>query len=215
MTFEVYRKRLGRVAFSTRAIAVTQDPDNLDDYIKQTKRWALGLWQTARRHGLRRDLLSFSLSLLLGELVSASLILLTLPIVVVMLVAPLAFPVLADLPLLGPIFAEVSRFIGLDTVALGVLAPDYLLTCAVAIVERRPRYLLYGPLFIVLRVVDAAIALYTLPRAWQERSTGRWVSPTRRAPNTGETLDCVIDLRDPTASPARDNAAVTAGPVES
>ena len=27
-----------------------QDPDNLRDYVRQTKRWAVGLWQTVRRH---------------------------------------------------------------------------------------------------------------------------------------------------------------------
>jgi len=36
-----------------------------------------------------------------------------------------------------------------------------------------------------MRVIDAAIALYTLPRAWQEKSTGRWVSPARRGPSGG------------------------------
>ncbi len=50
MTFEVYQKRLGQVGFTLGAVAVTQDPDNLHDYVRQTRRWALGLWQTVRRH---------------------------------------------------------------------------------------------------------------------------------------------------------------------
>jgi hypothetical protein len=32
-----------------------------------------------------------------------------------------------------------------------------------------------------MKITDAAIALFTLPRAWLDRSTGQWVSPTRRA----------------------------------
>ena len=51
-----------------------------------------------------------------------------------------------------------------------------------AAVERQPRYLGYGLLFVFVRTIDAAIALYTLPRAWLEKSSGRWVSPTRRDP---------------------------------
>ena len=41
MTFEVYQKDLGKVGFTLAAVAVTQDPDNFHDYIRQTKRWAL------------------------------------------------------------------------------------------------------------------------------------------------------------------------------
>ena len=55
MTFEIYQKRLGKVAFSLGAVAVTQDPDNLRDYVRQIKRWGLGLWQTVRRHPPRSE----------------------------------------------------------------------------------------------------------------------------------------------------------------
>jgi hypothetical protein len=85
---------------------------------------------------------------------------------------------------------------------------------------------------VALRIVDAGIALYTLPRAWQENSTGRWVSPTRRDPNAGRLapadagIELVIDLRDRAperavvpgqASPADDEPGltVTAERVES
>jgi biofilm PGA synthesis N-glycosyltransferase PgaC len=56
MTFEVYQKSLGKVAFSLSAVAVTQDPDKFHDYVKQTRRWAVGLWQTVRRHPPRANL---------------------------------------------------------------------------------------------------------------------------------------------------------------
>jgi cellulose synthase/poly-beta-1,6-N-acetylglucosamine synthase-like glycosyltransferase len=183
MTFEVYRKLLGRVGFNTRAVAVTQDPDNFHDYVKQTKRWALGLWQTVRKHRLRPDLLSMSMTLLLGELVTASLMLLALPVVIPLLGLPLALPALVDVPGVGDAYAFLSAHLSLGTIAVGVLVPDYLLSCFVAVVERRPRYLLFAPFFIFFRIVDAGIALYTIPRAWQERSTGRWVSPARRDPD--------------------------------
>ena len=183
MTFEVYRKNLGRVAFSVDAKAVTQDPDTLHDYIRQTKRWALGLWQTVRRHRLRLDLLSVMISALLLELLTASLIFLVLPAIVAVLALPGLFPLVLHWPVASTIHSAISNHITLRTIFLGVLLPDYLLTCVVAAVERRPRYLLYGFFFVFMRIIDAAIALYTLPRAWREKSTGRWVSPTRRDPN--------------------------------
>ena len=97
MTFEVYRKHLGRVGFTVSAKAVTQDPDTVHDYIKQTKRWALGLWQTVRRHRLHLDLLSAMLCVLLLELLTASLAFLVLPVIVVVLAVPDLFPAGASL----------------------------------------------------------------------------------------------------------------------
>jgi biofilm PGA synthesis N-glycosyltransferase PgaC len=179
MTFEVYRRHLGRVGFTVGAKAVTQDPVNLHDYIKQTKRWALGLWQTVRRHRLRLDLLSAMLCVLLLELVTASLVFLAMPVVVTVLAIPDLFPAVLHWPVASAVHSAIADHVGLRAIFLGVLLPDLLLTLAVATVERRPRYLFYGLFFVFMRTIDAAIALYTLPRAWREKSTGRWVSPAR------------------------------------
>jgi hypothetical protein len=86
----------------------------------------------------------------------------------------------------------VHGYLRLETLAVGVLLPDYLTTLLVAALQRRPRYLLFLPFFVLLRVVDAAVTLYALPRAFVARSTGRWTSPTRRPPEPVEapsTLD--------------------------
>jgi hypothetical protein len=193
MTFEVYRHRLGRVGFCLGATAVTQDPGTLRDYVRQTQRWALGLWQTVRRHGLHLDLLTAVVSLLLMELLTASVMFALLPVVVLVLGIPELFPAVAGVPAVSLAHGWVAGHTSLHGVLAGVLLPDYALTCAVAAVERQPRYLLYGLGFVVLRVLDAGIALSSLPRAWLAHSTGRWISPARRAP-AGEVT--VIDLRD-------------------
>jgi hypothetical protein len=78
------------------------------------------------------------------------------------------------------VHAAIASHVSLRAIYLGVLVPDLLLTLVVATVERRPRYLLYALFFVFMRTIDAGIALYTLPRAWREKSTGRWVSPARR-----------------------------------
>jgi poly-beta-1,6-N-acetyl-D-glucosamine synthase len=64
---------------------------------------------------------------------------------------------------------------------IGILLPDYLLTCVTAVMERRPRYLFLGLFFIPLRIVDAIAVLGSLPKAWFVESTGRWTSPERQA----------------------------------
>ena len=219
MTFEVYRKRLGRVGFTVGAIAVTQDPDTVHDYIKQTKRWALGLWQTVRRHRLHPDLLSAMVSLLLLELLTASLTFLILPVIVVILAVPDLFPVVLHWAPASTVHAAVADHTSLRTIGLGVLLPDLLLTLVVAAVERRPRYLLYGLFFVFMRTIDAAIAVYTLPRAWREKSNGRWVSPARRDPTGGATIHPVGRLRERPAEPELTDArtstvAAEAGDVE-
>jgi biofilm PGA synthesis N-glycosyltransferase PgaC len=196
MTFEVYRKKLGRVGFTVGAKAFTQDPDTIHDYIKQTKRWALGLWQTVRRHRLHRDLLSAMLCVLLLELLTASLAFLALPVIVIVLAVPDLFPPVLHWPVASTIHSAIASHTSLRAISLGVLLPDLLLTLVVAAVEKRPRYLLYGLFFVFMRTIDAAIALYTLPRAWREKSTGRWVSPARRDPTGGAAIHPVGRLRE-------------------
>ena len=201
MTFEVYRKHLGRVGFTVGAKAVTQDPDTVHDYIKQTKRWALGLWQTVRRHRLHLDLLSAMLCLLLLELLTASLAFLLLPVIVIVLAVPDLFPLVLHWPVASTVHSAIAGHTSLRTICLGVLLPDLLLTLVVAAVERRPRYLLYGLFFVFMRTIDAAIAVYTLPRAWREKSTGRWVSPARRDPTGGAAIHPVGRLRERQVEP--------------
>jgi hypothetical protein len=135
-----------------------------------------------RRHRLRLDLLSVMLCVLLLELLTASLTFLVLPVIVVILAVPDLFPPVLHWPVASAVHTAVASHTSLRTIYLGVLVPDLLLTLVVAAVERRPRYLLYGLFFVFMRTIDAAIAVYTLPRAWREQSTGRWVSPARRDP---------------------------------
>ncbi|WP_349903554.1 glycosyltransferase family 2 protein [Parafrigoribacterium humi] len=183
MTFEVHAKKLGRIAFHpAAAIAYTQDPDSYRDYTKQLRRWSLGFWQTVRRHGFHFRRFWGALALFIVELLSSSaMLLLTIPLLLVSIGASVAENVgialgglAGDLPHLLPPFAVV----------LGVLVPDYALTVLVVIVTRRPRYLLLGLGFPLMRIVDAAICLRTLPEAYfpklAGRSNGTWKSPERR-----------------------------------
>jgi biofilm PGA synthesis N-glycosyltransferase PgaC len=181
MTFEVYQKRLGKVAFTLSAVAVTQDPDRFGDYVRQTRRWAVGLWQTVRRHPPRANLFTVMLAMLLLELITSSAIFVVLPLLVLVLAVPdLAPATLAWVPF-ADVHAVVAAHMKLSAVLFGVAVPDYAMTCLVAVLDRRARLLFFGLFFPILRVIDAAIALSAVPAGWLVRSSGVWQSPARRA----------------------------------
>jgi poly-beta-1,6-N-acetyl-D-glucosamine synthase len=192
MTFEVYQKNLGKVAFTLSAVAVTQDPDRLHDYVKQTRRWAIGLWQTVRRHPPRKNLFTVMLALLLLELIVSSAIFLVLPLIVAVLILPdVAGNITLTWPLFAHVHADVAAHMTLSAILFGVLVPDYAMTCLVAVLDRRPRLLLIGLCFPVMRVIDAAIALSAVPAGWFVRSNGIWKSPARRPVHSVPAPDAV------------------------
>lgn len=186
MTFEVHAKRLGRIAFHPRAaVARTQDPATLHDYVRQVRRWSLGFWQTVRRHGGHLGRFWVALGLFIVELVVSSLLLIAWPL---LLVAATGTAVLSafdgerDSPA-DAIAAVVPPW----ALLLGILLPDLLLSVLAAVVTRRPSYLLQAPLFPLIRVLDAAVCLRALVDAMRRASDGRWRSPTRREPaSTGQ-----------------------------
>lgn len=191
MTFEIYQQRLGKVAFTLDSVAVTQDPENLRDYIRQTKRWVLGLWQTVRRHPPRFNLFTAMLALLLLELLTSSLFFLLLPFLLIVLLVPAVYSAVLTWPGMAPVYDTVSAHMSLQVMLLGVVGADLVLTCIVALIERRVRFLALWFFFPFLRVLDAVISLYVLPLAWLQ-STGRWISPARRVvearPNLGQQV---------------------------
>ena len=190
MTFEVHRKKLGRIEFHpSAAIAHTQDPDRLADYRKQMRRWLLGFWQTVRRHGvLHRGTFWAALAFFLVELLLACVMwVVVLPVLLVSLVASAVVHTSAE-PAHWVVWT--SGLLTPANVALGLLLPDYLLSVMAAVVKRRPMYLVYGLFFWAMRILDAAICLRVIPTAWLGKSTGVWVSPVRRS------------VSDPSAAPA-------------
>lgn len=179
MTFEIHAKGLGRVAFDPGAArAYTQDPDTLGEYVRQMSRWSLGFWQTTLRHRVRFKVFWAGLILFAFEVFVSSLLIVVVPVV-------LAFTLLAGL-LSGfgvdpnGFLSGTSATLPAATIALGILVPDVLLTLYAAVVARDMRYVLFGPTFLVLRILDAMTTLRSLKRAVFGTSTGVWRSPVRR-----------------------------------
>jgi biofilm PGA synthesis N-glycosyltransferase PgaC len=182
MTFEVHAKRLGRIAFRPQAaIAYTQDPDTFTDYRKQLHRWSLGFWQTVRRHGFHFGAFWAALALYIVELVVSSMVLLLLlPILIVSSVATIWTDVTGtQLAVAGQVAEAFPPLL----VVLGVWIPDYLLTIFTVLITHRPRYLLLGLGFPLMRIVDAQLCLRALWQAYFRAkvfSAGVWKSPVRR-----------------------------------
>lgn len=182
MTFELHRKRLGKVAFEPAVFGYTQDPDNLRDYYRQIRRWWLGFWQTVRRHGLWWSLFSAALCVFLAEIFIAGLVLITLALSIILLAAdPLSGGLVLEMSWYSSFHEPVANLLTPLNMLLFVFVPDYLLTCAVAVWLRRPSLLVYGVGFLFLRLLDSVVTLLTLQQAWHTKSTGRWNSPRRRA----------------------------------
>ncbi len=181
MTFQLHRKRVGKIGFSPRIRAAAQDPATLGDYIGQVRRWCLGFWQTIRFNGIWPSRFWLALALVIIESLVASLAFLTAIVIVLGLALPIvtAGAVLRWQPY-ADTYAVVAGYTTLQMLALVLLGPDLVLTTVMAAARRRPRYLLLGLAFPLLRTIDAVLSLWTLPLAWTTRSTGSWRSPVRR-----------------------------------
>jgi biofilm PGA synthesis N-glycosyltransferase PgaC len=175
MTFEVQRKGLGRVAYSPKARCSSEDPFTLNDYRKQVQRWYLGFWQTVRRHGVWPSIFWLSLGALLVELLTVSALVLALPVMVVLHLA-------ADIQM--PAFSLFGMHVEMTSplpLASLFLIADYGLTVIVSLLDRRPSMLLYGLLFPLIRLLDAALFWRALINSFVAKSDGRWISPQRYA----------------------------------
>jgi glycosyltransferase involved in cell wall biosynthesis len=173
MTFELHRKRLGRIAYSPLVRCVSQDPKGLRDYIRQVSRWNLGFWQTVRRNGVWISAFWLSLGVFIVEVLVASLFCLVLPIQILL-------HYVAGTPLMGVAAGELA-FVEIDLIQLlaTLLAVDFAMTTVVALIDRKPALLIYGVAFPLLRWIDGLLVLKALAVMWFVKSDGRWRSPAR------------------------------------
>lgn len=173
MTFELHKKRLGRIAYCPKVCSISQEAYSLRDYYKQVRRWYLGFWQTVGRHGIWFGMFWLSLGVFVVEMLVQSTVFLTVPVVMGLFVVGHGEPVTMWLPRMGNVDLT------LVDVGVGVFLVDYGLTAVAAAICRKPMLTIYGLGFFFLRWIDALLYLVTLPLALFSRSDGRWVSPTR------------------------------------
>ncbi len=174
MTFEVHRKKLGKIAYLPSVIAASQDPLTLKDYSKQVRRWSLGFWQTVRRHGIWPSMFWVSLGSFIVELIAVNILMVLTPVFIVLLVFGFG-PVMIPLP-----FPPFAIPLTLPALLLGLIVSDVLATIIVAIYERKPVLMLYAPAFIFIRYLDSLIFFYAFFLSLYTKSTGVWTSPKRQ-----------------------------------
>ncbi len=205
MTFEVHAHRLGRIAFHPRAaVAYTQDPYILRDYMKQVHRWSLGFWQTIRRHGLHHGRFWYLLAAFMAELLTSSVLFALLgPALLVTTAAELWVYLAGVHGPIGQVAGDVVAVLAPRDVLAGVVIPDYLLTVLVAGIQRRPVYLLLGLGFVPLRCIDAWLCLRSLWASRSAQSVGTWKSPERRAP-AGSLVPSAVEATAPPRATTRE-----------
>ena len=175
MTFEVHYKKLGKIAFNPKAFVINDEPYSMRDYVKQIRRWYLGFWQTYKRHGFRLNLFWFSISVYILELVLYSLFMLLVPATIAIFFYTGFQPF--ELSIFG--IPYITKTISFFDVLLGVFITDYLLTLIVAAIEKKGVLMLYGFLFLPIRLVEGFMYLFTILLAFIVKSDGRWASPKR------------------------------------
>lgn len=171
MTFEVHKKRLGRIAYLPSVYGIHQDPYTLSDYIRQVKRWNTGFFQTVKRNGVWPSLFWIATGSFLLEMVLFALFLTLSPLLVFQFAMnefqPIAIPY---------IYTRLT----LVDLLIGIFLMDYLQTVFVAFYEKKPSLIFYGIGFIFLRYIDGIIFLYSIPKAFLTSSSGVWRSPLRQ-----------------------------------
>lgn len=139
LTVQVHRGKLGRVAYTAAAVAYTQDPRTLRDYVGQLTRWYRGTWQVMRLRGVPfgKQRIDAEFALLLGEGLFFALVTLCLPL----------------LAWLWP--SVVLRLLLIDQAMMVALAT----ACAVSL--KRADILIWVVTYPLLRLVNSAILLRT------------------------------------------------------
>jgi len=169
MTFEVRKKKLGKVAYSSKIKGYSQDPYTFHDYVKQVRRWNIGFWQAVGRNGVWPSLFWVFVGSFMAEMIFYAFFVLAIPFLAIYLA------------LTGQGIEIFGRTINWPYLLIGVFAIDYVLTIIAAVAEKKPAILFYGFGFFFLRYVDSLIFLYSIPLALMSTSTGVWTSPSRKA----------------------------------
>lgn len=181
LAFQLHKKKLGKIGYHPTMIGIDQHPDNLVDYWKQVKRWNIGFFQTVKANGVWPSFFWVSLALFTIEVFLNSIFILVLPFLLLYLLIPF----LPDIPLLKQfetIYHTSGPFkqVRLVDILVTLLIFDYGMTVVIGLVHKKPQFLFYGLFFIFMHIVTALILLSSLYPGFFGKSSGRWVSPTRR-----------------------------------
>lgn len=169
MTFEVHKKKLGKIVYTPKFVGIHQDPYNLMDYIKQVQRWNVGFFQTVKRHGIWPSFFWLSTTLYYLELLMYALFIGFVPFLIF-------FITFNNKPITVPFIMNELK---ISDIFIGVFFMDYVTTVIAAFFEKKWELLFYGLGFIFLRYIDALIYIGSFVLAFTTKYSGRWESPKR------------------------------------
>jgi cellulose synthase/poly-beta-1,6-N-acetylglucosamine synthase-like glycosyltransferase len=158
-TYEIHRRKLGKVAFARKAIVYTQEPAKLKDYTSQMLRWLRGYWGITAEFGtpFGRQSLDFGQAIIIGQFTLSMLCLTS----------------LAFWPWLGSWRWVPIINIGIELVVITALA--FVADFKDASFQRIAYLWLYPFMF----VYDQLINLYAFA-THRKLTSGVWVSPQRK-----------------------------------
>jgi cellulose synthase/poly-beta-1,6-N-acetylglucosamine synthase-like glycosyltransferase len=156
-TYQIHRKKLGKIAYAPNAIVYTQEPQTFKSYVAQMLRWYRGYWLTTARYKtpFGRQTLDISQSIFIFEFAANW-------------ARAIAFP----LALLGLASSWLLWGFATDLALLTVFG-------IVAAIEIKDwDMLIYLPVAIFFYPVDMALNAYSL-LTYKKLTTGVWESPAR------------------------------------
>lgn len=158
-TYQIHRKKLGRIVYSPHSVVYTQEPLTLSDYCKQMLRWLRGYWLTTAKYKapFGRQALDAGQALFIFEAVLNW---------ARIAAVPLAAVDLAPLWILLTFLYDLVMLLIYGTIT--------------AIYHKNWRIAAVAPFFIGFFLLDSLLNLYSL-LTYRKLKTGTWKSPTRLA----------------------------------
>src|SRR3989338_1572219 len=174
MTFELQKKKLGKIAHYPSITGYTQDPDTFKSYCHQIKRWNLGFWQTVKANGVWSSFFWLNLIIYLAEIILVGFVMLIFPIFILYFILAIIFNSY------GLITADklAAAYVMLDWFLI-LFIFDYFYTIITAIVNRRPALPFYGPTMLFFRWLDAYYLFTGFFLTYTTTSSGVWTPPKR------------------------------------
>jgi cellulose synthase/poly-beta-1,6-N-acetylglucosamine synthase-like glycosyltransferase len=202
LTFQVHRRRLGKIKYVPTAVVWSQDPFTMSSFQKQTYRWSRAWWESVRKYriGLKwfrttsnripvgLNAVDIFTALLIFTMYSYWLRLLSLPLLLI-------YPVDLGAEFFFPSTREAVLISMAWQYAILILPP-----VVVAIATKKYRVIAYLPVVLVLSAVDLITSLKALvsvarnlyrPGA-DEFASSVWVSPERRPMSLGSVPPHVL-----------------------
>jgi cellulose synthase/poly-beta-1,6-N-acetylglucosamine synthase-like glycosyltransferase len=174
LAFQVHKKKLGTIAYQPDISATYQDPGTIEDYWNQVRRWNIGFFQTVKVQGFWFSFFWIAVIVFMVELVSFSLFILFLPIAFIVFLLPLVnLASLNENATLAP-FLFPHGYIEAIEVFAALVFFDFLLTVAIALIEKKYRLIIYGPFFVVFSFINSLILVSSIKKGLFGKSEGRW-----------------------------------------